>query len=657
MSPTVPMRQVHLDFHTSEKIVPIAQEFNPEEFAATLSEAHVNSVTCFSKCHHGMIYHDTRFGAKHPGLSRNLLAEQIEACHKLGIRVPVYISVGWDELQASQHPEWVVSSPERIDDSALPTNPQWRNLCLNSPYADYVAAQTLEVLESFSVDGLFFDIVRQGECLCPCCKSGMLSAGLCPENEEDRRLYAQKSAEQFRLRMTETIRKVNNTCLIFYNQGHISPNIRRVYRCYTHLEVESLPGGAWGYSHFPVVVRYARNLGLPVVGMTGKFHKSWADFGGFKNRAALEYECFRALAEGAGCSIGDQLHPTGKLDSATYRLVSAVYRSVEEKEPWCTMAEPVTEIGVFTPEAIGKATGRVDSSVAGATKMLIEAHHQFDVVDATCDWARYRVLILPDKITLDKSLKARVSEYLHNGGSIILSHLSGTDRETEKEFVLDEMPARLLGKARYSPDYVMPKEALASGIQLSPHVMYERSLEVEPGADAEVLADTWWPYFNRTQAHFCSHAHTPPERQGDFPAVVQRERVIYFSHPIFSMFMRHGVRAYKQLVLNALARLLPDPLIRADAPTTAQITLMRQAGKQRYILHILHYIPEHRYEEVHTIEDIIPLKDIQISVRIPRPKVAHLVPSQSPLDFGIQDGRVVITIPEVRGHAMVVFEN
>lgn len=45
-------RQVHLDFHTSEYIPDIAADFDKDEFAKTLEEAHVDSITCFARCHH-----------------------------------------------------------------------------------------------------------------------------------------------------------------------------------------------------------------------------------------------------------------------------------------------------------------------------------------------------------------------------------------------------------------------------------------------------------------------------------------------------------------------------------------------------------------------------------------------------------------------------
>ena len=66
--------------------------------------------------------------------------------------------------------------------------------------------------------------------------------------------------------------------------------------------------------HFRLTARYARNLGIDCVSHTGKFHTSWGDFHSFKNKAALEFECFRMLALNCKCEIGDQLHPSGKID-------------------------------------------------------------------------------------------------------------------------------------------------------------------------------------------------------------------------------------------------------------------------------------------------------------------------------------------------------
>ena len=38
---------------------------------------------------------------------------------------------------------------------------------------------------------------------------------------------------------------------------------------------------------FPFSARYCQGLGVDYLGMTGKFHGSWGEFGGFKHPNAL----------------------------------------------------------------------------------------------------------------------------------------------------------------------------------------------------------------------------------------------------------------------------------------------------------------------------------------------------------------------------------
>ena len=118
-------RQVHLDFHTSEYIPDIAADFDKEEFAKTLEEAHVDSITCFARCHHGWLYYPSKKFPEliHPGLkNKNFLLEQIEACHKRGIKVPVYTTAQWDGRIMREHPEWLAvdENGEFIDTQGVP---------------------------------------------------------------------------------------------------------------------------------------------------------------------------------------------------------------------------------------------------------------------------------------------------------------------------------------------------------------------------------------------------------------------------------------------------------------------------------------------------------------------------------------------------------
>ena len=80
-----------------------------------------------------------------------------------------------------------------------------------------------------------------------------------------------------------------------------------------------------GYDKFPLRAKYFSNIGKPVVAMSGKFHKSWGEFGGFKSKEAIWYEAAAMVSFGASVNFGDQLHPSGEMEMATYENIGYAY--------------------------------------------------------------------------------------------------------------------------------------------------------------------------------------------------------------------------------------------------------------------------------------------------------------------------------------------
>jgi hypothetical protein len=669
-------RQIHLDFHTSEHIPGVGSAFDAEVFADTLGRAYVDSVTCFARCHHGWLYYDSKLNPerRHPQLSVDLLRQQIAVCHDHNIRVPVYITVQWDHFSAEQHPEWLARDEEgRPFGGSTFDAGFYRRLCVNSPYREFLLAHTREVLEMFPVDGLFFDIVHPLPCACRHCRTAMEGLGLDATSLAQRKAFGAQTIDTFKREMTSFVRQFNADCTIFYNAGHVGTRDRASAGAFTHWELESLPSGGWGYLHFPIAQRYARTLGLDCLGMTGKFHTSWGDFHSFKNRAALEYECFRMLALGAKCSIGDQLPPAGLLDEPVYDLVGSVYSSVAQKEPWCRGARPLSDIAVLSPEEFsGSEEVRLPQATMGVERMLDEAAQQFDIVDSQADFERYRVLVLPDYILLDAMLAAKLQRYLDTGGALIASFESGLTPAQDR-FALDAFGVTLnsdgprdsqgqLVRGRHFPsgdyaEYLRPGSTLGAGLADTEHVMYMQGLHVRATEDAEVLAETVASFFDRTYRHFSSHRQTPSSGHLRGPAVVRQRQAIYFAHPIFSQYAQNAPRWCKQLFLNALQLLLPEPLLRHSGPSTVFATILDQAQEKRLVVHLLHYIPERRGTDFDVIEEAIPLHNLMISVRS-----AHAVqriataPEGAELSFQTANGRVSFTLPRLDGHQLVALE-
>jgi hypothetical protein len=654
-------RQIHLDFHTSPDIPGIGADFDPETFARTLADAGVNSVTCFARCHHGLIYFDTKLHPEriHPHLARpNLLAEQIEACHRHGIRVPIYTTVQWDAFSADAHREWLCIDDQGREFGTKPLEPGfYRNLDVFHPgYRQFLFDHVADVLESLPVDGLFFDIVQVRPSLAPHWIAAMEAAGVRVEDAAARHAYAQTVIYDWEREMTAFVRARNPDCTIFYNSGHVGPRHRPTVDAYTHYELESLPSGGWGYLHFPQAMRYARTLGNDCMGMTGKFHTSWGDFGSYKNPAALQFECFHMLALGAKCSIGDQLHPGGRIDAATYDLVGGVYREIARKEPWCVGANPVSDVAVMTTEEFVRPDSphgdRNQNNVLGAVRLLQELAVSFDIVDSHTRLDGYRLLILPDDVPLDVALATRIDAFLDRGGAVLASYRSGLG--ADGAFASKNFGLTCVGDAPYSPDFFVPGGGLGEGLPAVGHAMYRRGMQVEHLPGCEVLSRVELPYFNRTWRHYCSHKHTPSSGEIGYPAATRYGSLIYLAHPVFRQYFDNAPQWVKALVRDAIRQLLPDPVLEVRGPSSLIATVLRQEAEQRHIVHLLHYVPERRGQEFDTIEDIFPVHDIGVTLRIPGAVTAvTLVPDGDPLTFTHTGGMVSFTVPVVHGHSMI----
>jgi hypothetical protein len=654
-------RQIHLDFHTSEKIPGVGREFSKANFQDALRRGHVDSITVFAKCHHGLSYYNTKVATAHPYLEQPLLPLMIEAAAEIGVKTPIYISAGVDEHMIHQHPEWGVKAANGTGFNPLAAG--FKALCFNTPYLDYLCAQIEEVAELFPGHGIFLDIIGLRRCFCTWCMRGMEQEGVDPRQDEAVVRYQYRVLLEYHRRTTAALRRHSSDAPIFHNAGHISRGCKDILPWFTHLELESLPTGGWGYDHFPVSAKYAITTGFEFLGMTGKFHTTWGEFGGYKKPVALQYETAHMIALGARCSVGDQLHPNGRMDLDTYDLVGAAYAEVERREAWCENVTPVSEIAILSEEAIDSrfTAARHDQlGDEGAARILLENQLPFTVIDTEADFSPYRLIIFPDRIRLDPALAAKFRAYLAGGGRAVLSHLSGMARDREVFAFETTMVPR--GESPWTNDFILAGAAVAEGLVRSPFVTYRKAMMVDPGK-AEVLAAAWKPYFNRDYDHFCSHQHTPYEGDAGYPAVLREGAVIYFAHPIFSLYRAVGQPLYKQLVMNAIKQLLPDGLpVTSNLPSTARLNLMRQGS--RLVLHVLHAVPVKRGASPHNpnssievIEDRMPLHDVDLSLRV-EGKVRRVFDPISGADapFHQVKDRVNLRLARVDLHEMRVLE-
>lgn len=659
-------RQIHLDFHTSEHIPGIGSAFDADDFVSTLKAAHVNSITIFAKCHHGWSYYPTKVGAPHPNLARpDLMGDMVNALTAADIECPIYISVQWDERNARIHPEWRARSAtkNRFDPDQLTAG--WHTLCLNhKAYRDELLEQAREVARNYETPGIFFDIVLTPDCVCAECLATMAEHGLDPQKPADRLKNDEWVNERFRTETSAALRAEFPGLRVFYNCGHIHKQGPQRFASYSHLELESLPTGGWGYDHFPSSARYAATLGFDMVAHTGKFHTSWGEFGGFKHPDALEFEAAQMVAMGVKCLVGDQLHPDGSINPDTYASIAPAYERIEKLEPYLEGARQISDVAILTSEYFHPAGDRNNRSDDGAAQMLQELKLPFDVIDPSAAFEAYRLLLLPDDIPVDADLAGRLNAYLAQGGKLILTGKSGLN--ADGSFALDA-GIRSAGEVTFNPSYLRNGRKLDASLTQSPFVMYGVGQTIT-STGAEVLAEVAPSYFNRSYKHFSSHQHAPDDPQAASlgAAVTLRGGIGYIAYPIFAMYHAMGQPLYRYLVRGLIDRLMPSRAIVTDLPSSARATLTQQAEQKRHVLHLLYGAPQIRGKAVpagdgvrvmEMIEDIPTLGPVTASVRLPRPptRVYDALTGED-IPFSNGGDRVEVRLPGLRIHSALVFE-
>lgn len=666
-------RQVHLDFHTSPAIDNIGGRFDKKQFQQALKAGHVNSITCFSKCHHGWSYHPTKVGKTHPNLKINLFAAQYEACKEINVNVPIYLSAGVDNVMSYERPDWRVreahNACQSLGGNTDPFRPSFHLMCFHSPYLEYLAEQVREAVRMFpKSDGVFLDIIHQGQCCCKHCVDWMHANDLDPQVEADRKVSMVDALDRYYRVITEACKCDDPNMPVFHNSGHIQRGQRDILQYFSHLELESLPTGGWGYDHFPMSAKYCENLPHDFLGMTGKFHTTWGEFGGYKHPNALRYECAAMLAYNSKCSVGDQLHPEGAMDMSTYEIIGQAYAEVEAKEPWSEGATSIAEIGLFSSDSLANPVQQHHAQEAadvGASRILLEGHFLFTVLDREMDFSKYRMIILPDNVVVDDALQTKLNAYVAAGGKLFITGKSVL--KADGSGLAFDIGATWHGTSEFKPDYALPTADLRASFLNMPMVMYTPSQRIK-ATKGQSLGQIFDPYFNRSYRRFCSHQHTPNNcTPSPYDCGVLNGNILYLAHEAFTLYRAAGAVAYKEWLIRSIKKLLGEPVVRTNMPSTARVSLNHQPDKKRYVLHLLYANTVNRGGQVHdfgmdhvgnksveVIDELMPLHDVKVDVVLPKKITrATIVPDNRTLTVTTQSDRTHLAIDEFTCHCMI----
>ena len=657
-----PRRQVHLDFHTSPDIPGIGSRFDKKQFQAALKAGNLESITVFAKCHHGYCYYPTKVGTVHPGLAPDFdfTGAMVDAAHEIGVRAPIYITGGWCELDAQTHPEWRTQKPDgpfmtgsrkrSIEEG--PDAPMgqcsWEHLCMNDggPYAQHIYELTEEVCQRYEhVVGLFYDIcIVGGSCYCENCVKGMKEMGLNPENEEDAKHYFTIKRQAFQKKCGEIMRKYHPNATIFFNSGGANMMMPEHHQFQSHFEMEHLPTVWGGYDVLPVRAKYFSRTGKPVIGMTGKFHLIWGEFGGFKCKEALRYEIAAMAMYGAGCSIGDHMHPDGEMEMQTYENVGYAYEYLEKIAPFCYDGKSTARLGLVMS---------YDKPIMeNISKLLMEYQIDYDIVFDN-DFSPFETVIVPEKERLDEAGVAALKDYIAKGGKVLFY---GSALLKDGKFQID-CGAEYVDEPEFDCDYLICDTENEYELPNAPMLCVIPGKRIR-ATDGQVLAHTMQPYFSRTGAHFCGHRNTPHNKDSEaLPAIVRKGNVLYMAHSIADLYGKEGNLYHKRFFMLALMQVFSGgPVTFKGLGSEGRATMIHQPEQNRYCVNMTYASPCKR-GEAYIIEDLLPVYNVEVALDVPQTiKKAYLGVTGETLAVSQKDGRQTVVVPKLECHASVVFE-
>jgi len=617
-------------------------------------------------------------GTQHPSLDIDLLGEQIGALHAVGIRAPIYVSVLWDDLAGELHPEWIITTLEGRSlmrrplshDSPGEGTVGWTTLDVSGGYGDYLAALVEELLDRYSVDGFWFDIVWPQPNFSALGQKLMREQGIRLDDAAQVQEFAARQMRAFMKRMNTLIRARYEDASIFFNCT-INPEMRDSVPFMSHLEIESLPtsGDQWGYTHYPVVSRFARTFGLEILGMTGRFHKSWGDFGGLKTIDQLMYECGTILSSGGGISVGDQLDPSGRLDPAVYRTIGAVFNYVAQIEPWLLDSRPTAEVAILGSSVkemrIEHLVSKHDLEVEGMSQVFLETGIQFDIVDSQQnDLTGYAALVIPESLNINPELLERIQRRRQEGVKVILSGTAAMD--DNGDYLLPDMPVEYVGPTPTVPSYLRPDGAQAVHPEVATdydYAFYDQAHVVKALAGATGHGEIRSARYNRSWEHFTSHAQAPVGAGLGSPIVAHNDDVLYFAAPLFRAYRNHDYWVYRELITAALDQFLPQRLVRLEGPGWVETTMHTQAASgqrpARDVVHLTTYQARRATNgAIAHVDEAAAVAGLRLHVAVSDREVTkvYLAPSGQDLRFTQIDGVVIAELPPIGRHSLVIVE-
>lgn len=628
-------------------------------------------------------YRGGKAGPPRPGMKGDFLRELVDEAHRRGIRVIAMVAHTANKLLYMKHSDWaqVNNRGELILLEHAPSlsewEPQWPQLCINSPFLDHAVLEVREALE-VGVDGVLFDSFRyqpdpERACYCRWCRQRFREElghdmPVKPDwnNSVWRALWdwRYKVVVEALNRLAEEAKRSGRKIMVLYN-SHPAGWAGRANRVVE--EARGILDGVFAEcseADYQPPGFIAEMVKLTKA-MAGDGIKVFASRNAFHQLKPTEPVPAPALRQGLRETIiagGDPwvlvFSSQFVLDDSWIEAVKQVFREHELLEEYIVGSEPVRYAAIVVSNKVRDHYGRLNPSLyvdetRGFYYMLQRLHVPVQYLldrDLKNNVWNYKVVILADTACISSDTVEALKKFRdRENGGILATYMAGMmDGEclpAGGNLLADTLGFELVGEPiELEWAYLNPidtRHPLLKGLDkpiligdtrrnMRQPLNLASIVPVRPTEGSEAPASMLMPAYRYGHEYTLGRSSPPPSYEARIAGIVAGVGTVYYPWRLGANYWYSGSPRLLRLLANTIDFLAGEPPVKVKAPYTVISEAWRQGD--RIIVHLLNYTTDQRIlaadftgarqplpaysggPPIHPITEIIPVHGIVVSI-------------------------------------------
>ncbi|MCL5071157.1 MAG: alpha-L-fucosidase [Actinobacteria bacterium] len=684
-----------IDMHIEDWNDEFLSKLDPSIYMEMLKISGTQTAMVYANSHVGYCYWPTKTGLMHKCLKgRDIFGEIVSLCHKENLIPLAYYSVIYNNWAYENNPSWrmldIDGLPSRERRSAKTDKEftvrmgRYGLCCPNSfGYKKFTMDQLEELANLYDFKGMFFDMTFWPMiCYCDSCKKRYYDEvgsdiPLVIDWRDKNWLTFQSKREEW---LYEFTLLVSNTIKALKPDVTIETNYGAAMSDWTFGVTEKIgnisdySGGDFygGFSEQSFVCKLYYNLttNQPFEYMTFVPDSNPSEETTLKSTEMLKMHNLLAFAHSGAFLFIDAIDPIGTLDKRSFEKMGKVFNETKYYEQYLggEMVQDAAIYFSFSSKMNYHENGQraqIDwtqrtkpeyiythlYSVIGASKILKENHIPLGIISINQidKLSSYKILVLPNVLSLNKLELEKIYEFLENGGSL---YASG---ELPKEFLKKVFGIETSGITRENITYMTPTD-------LDPRLLYDsdknnpmtiRDPQVIAGSanPDSIIAKLVLPYTDpNDEAKFSSIHSNPPGINTEHASIVYSEfgkgKAVWISYPIEKI----EKIPHKKTFVNLIKKIFPGQFsFSSEVSKDVEIILFDQPQKSRFIVNIIN--------EQSSLPPV-PVCDFKVILDTASKKITKVmsVTHKEELNFTKRDNSIEIQVPKVEMLNMIAVD-